>query len=227
MDPSQFFELLSKNLDRSKLRDDTAWIDQLSGFLHAVDWREPAIVALLAFHVAVASLAVAVRGAPNASLVLFLSVCGLVLAARPANDWLGAAGRGRWRRMGFSQNYFDKHGLFAAALFCAPLLLVAFCQMLYALRLASDLLVKVKRREILGARKRAAEGAAAAGGGAGGAAAGAASLGGGGAGGASGAAAAGGADAGAGGGLAADGGGGSGGDGARQRRGAKDAAAAR
>jgi len=171
MDPSQFFDLLSKNLDRSKLRDDTAWLDQLTGFAHAVDWREPAVVALLAFHVAVASLAVAVRGAPNASAALFLAVCGLVLAARPANDWLGAPGRGNWRRAGFSQNYFDARGLFAAALFCAPLLLVALGQMLYALRLASDLLVKVKRREILGARKRAAEAAAA---GAGGAAAAAA-----------------------------------------------------
>jgi len=162
MDVSQFTELLSRNLDRSRLRDDSAFLDQLVGFVHAVDFREPAIVALLAFHVGVAALAVALRRAPNASAALFLGVCGLVLSAASLNEWLGRRGPApaalpNWKRAGFSQNYFDARGAFAAILFCAPLLLVALGQMLYALSLASSLLIKVKRREVLDARRRAAE----------------------------------------------------------------------
>jgi hypothetical protein len=85
-----------------------------------------------------------------------------VLSAAPLNEWLGRRGPApaalpNWKRAGFSQNYFDARGAFAAILFCAPLLLVALGQMLYALSLASSLLIKVKRREVLDARRRAAE----------------------------------------------------------------------
>jgi len=171
--PPELVEMLSRDLDRSMLRDDGNVWSALQGFLHAITWTDPGVRALLALPALFVAGAVALRRRPEASIALFVLLCGAVLAARPANEFLGeksAAREALRRRLGFSQNYFDARGVFAAALYCAPLLAVAFGMMVHALASAASLLVKVKRRELAMQARAAREGAGAPGSGAGGAA---------------------------------------------------------
>ena len=124
MDPS-FLQQLFKDSRKMRKGADTTAYEALMGFYHAVAWRDPGVMALLAFPVAYGLVCLALRNHPTVHIALFLLTCGLSYSAAPVNAFLGA----RWRDFGFSQNYFDKHGVFMSSLFCAPLLLIAFAQM--------------------------------------------------------------------------------------------------
>ena len=55
---------------------ETAW-NQLQAFLHAVDWRERWLTALLCFHAAMAVAALLTRRSDGAQAALFVFVCAL------------------------------------------------------------------------------------------------------------------------------------------------------
>lgn len=172
MDPAFLQKLFADSRKMRKGSDTTAY-EAFMGFYHAVRWRDPGVLALLGFHVVFALTCLLVRRHPNAHIAMFLLACGLCYSATHLNALLAV----HWRDCGFSQNYFDKHGVFMSSLFCAPLLLVVFAQMvrlrwrppagppgcppphthptrphallqLYSLAVSCDLLVKVKRAEL-------------------------------------------------------------------------------
>jgi hypothetical protein len=124
------------------------------GFVHAIDFTERWILALLAFHVAVWLTIVATRAHANAQAVLFLLIAGAICGA----ERLNALGAARWESFA-GQDYFDKHGVFMAVLWGAPLLGDLFLIILLALRSSVTLLVKVKRAELKQNRKAAARSA--------------------------------------------------------------------
>lgn len=116
-------------------RDITAY-EAIMGFYHAVTWSDPGVQAILCFHVlyiVACTCACLCSTGSNVELqgALFLLTCGLVYAASYINSYLSQMeGRvPRWRNFGFTQDYFDKQGVFMAHIYCAPLLLVAFAQM--------------------------------------------------------------------------------------------------
>jgi hypothetical protein len=57
--------------------------------------------------------------------VSFVLICGSVYLAPHLNSLLAA----NWQLLGFSQNYFDSRGVFISAMYSAPLLFIAFLQM--------------------------------------------------------------------------------------------------
>ena len=65
---------------------------RLPGFYHAVDWSEPWLKGLLAFHVTVWVLAIATRRLNDVQIVLLLSICA------PHSPCLCTAGSARVRR---------------------------------------------------------------------------------------------------------------------------------
>jgi len=127
-------------------------------FTSAINFEEPFVRGLFALHAVVLVLVVLLRRVYPAQVTLFVLICVLVGAAEPANRWAAE----NWRSFA-TQNYFDEHGVFTGLMFCAPLLLIGFGQLLGFLYEASSLLIKVKRAEL---RRKAA--ARAAGGGEGG-----------------------------------------------------------
>jgi hypothetical protein len=127
MDPAFLQKLFADSRKMRKGSDTTAY-EAFMGFYHAVRWRDPGVVALLGFHVVFALTCLLVRRHPNAHIGMFLLACGLCYSATHLNALLAV----HWRDVGFSQNYFDKHGVFMSSLFCAPLLLVVFAQMVRA-----------------------------------------------------------------------------------------------
>jgi hypothetical protein len=97
----------------------TSVLPAVRGFVAAVDWGEPLLLALGAFHFTAAAVCVfaAVRGSETTLFVVFCVIGLMVLAVRPLNSLLAD----HWEAIA-TQPYFDPHGVFACAVLAAPLL---------------------------------------------------------------------------------------------------------
>ena len=70
-------------------------------------------------------------------------------------EMLNRLGSEHWASFA-GQNYFDERGVFISVMFSTPLLCAAFFVLLNALLSASQLLIKVKRKELQSKRSRQA-----------------------------------------------------------------------
>ena len=121
-----------------------------AAFISAVDWSEGWIQGLLAFHVCYFLAVVLTYKSYGAQVFLFLLGCALVKASEVGNTYLAA----NWETFS-RQNYFDENGLFVACMWAGPLLFVLVLQAFNFIRMNANLLVKLKRRQLL---ERAKEG---------------------------------------------------------------------
>jgi hypothetical protein len=141
----------------------SAW-EALVGFYNAVSWTERNMLILLAVLALYACIVVRenVRAdkSVNLQIVLFLTTCGSIWVAQYGNAFFAK----HWRAWGWTQNYFDKSGVFVSSVYCAPLCLLAFMQLILSLREAVTLMIVVKRRDLKQkfSESKAAEKAAAA-----------------------------------------------------------------
>lgn len=117
--------------------------DNLMGFFHAIDWKEPWLVCLLAFHVFLLVVTVSSRRNTNFQMLLFLLALAGVYFAERLNRLLG----NNWKRFA-TQNYFDSHGIFLSVLWSGPLLIVAILILVNTLFSLCNLIVKWKRAEL-------------------------------------------------------------------------------
>ena len=88
-----------------------------AAFSSAIDWKETWIKYLLAFHVILLIIIVLTRKRLGVQSGIFFFISILVRLAERINSYCA----NNWRRFA-SQDYFDKNGVFAGALFSAPLL---------------------------------------------------------------------------------------------------------
>jgi hypothetical protein len=152
----KLLDFISSQLDKKDLKATTTLREDFLAFYHAITWSDKGFILLLSFHLLVLFLAISLRRNTDASIALFVLICGSVLAASYINTFFAAE---RWKSTGlFSQNYFDERGNFVSLFFSAPLLLIVFGQMVYSLIVASNLLIKVKRAELRQSRQIAAGG---------------------------------------------------------------------
>jgi len=119
---------------------ETTFYEDAVGFYHAVDWSERWIQALGAFHLVAWLLVFFTRRQNEMQMVLLIVILGLVYSA----EWINKYAAARWDQFA-TQKYFDDRGVFVSVTFCAPLLLLAFCILINALRSAMTLLVEVKK----------------------------------------------------------------------------------
>lgn len=94
------------------------------GFVHAVDWSEYWLQALLATHVVLLLLVIATRRRFWLQVGIFLGISAAVRAAEPLNSFAHE----HWRRFA-RQDYFGRNGTFMAVVYCAPLLLILLVQL--------------------------------------------------------------------------------------------------
>ncbi|EFJ44547.1 hypothetical protein VOLCADRAFT_64706 [Volvox carteri f. nagariensis] len=125
----------------------------LQGFLHAIDWREPWIVSILAFHVLTLVIALVTRKRGAVQLFVFVLAGGVIFNAERLNK-LGAQ---HWEKFA-GQNYFDSTGVFMSAVVSGPQLLVMFIILINYLINCAGMLVEAKKRELIyKAKQRAKE----------------------------------------------------------------------
>uniref|UniRef100_A0A7S3NGQ9 Transmembrane protein 18 n=1 Tax=Aureoumbra lagunensis TaxID=44058 RepID=A0A7S3NGQ9_9STRA len=117
--------------------------EHLEAFVAAINWKETWIRILLASHVVFWLVFFVTRRWPRMQTFLFILITVLVGGAESLNSFCAK----NWKKFA-TQNYFDREGVFAGIMFCAPLLALGFAMLANFLLQASDLLVQVKRREI-------------------------------------------------------------------------------
>ncbi|MED6132535.1 hypothetical protein PIB30_019863 [Stylosanthes scabra] len=117
--------------------------DNFIGFFHAIDWKEPWLIGLVGFHIALLLVTIITRRKTNFQMCLFLlTLAGVYLAER-----LNTVLRMNWE--GFSsQNYFDPNGLFMSVLWSGPLLVIAMIILINTLFSLCYLIVRWKRAEL-------------------------------------------------------------------------------
>ncbi|XP_061344758.1 uncharacterized protein LOC133290654 isoform X2 [Gastrolobium bilobum] len=116
--------------------------ENFMGFFHAIDWKEPWLMGLLAFHVMFLLVVIISRKNTNFQMCLFLLTSGVYLAER-LNDVLGK----NWKSFS-GQNYFDTSGLFMSVLWSGPLLVIAMIILINTLLSLCYLIVRWKRAEL-------------------------------------------------------------------------------
>ena len=119
------------------------------GFLHAVRWNEPWIVALMLFHVACYVAIVRLGRRQLAQVGFFLFLAALTFSTERINGFCAK----RWKAFA-TQNYFDKRGAFASVMLSGPAMVNLVVVLINLLRMMVELLVNAKRAEL---RHRARE----------------------------------------------------------------------
>jgi hypothetical protein len=132
-----------KEMIKNKSKGPETFSEELMAFYHAVDWSERWIQIMLISHLVLFIITVLTRRNVNIQTVIFLLICASVGLAERMNGWCAA----HWQEFS-KQNYFDERGVFTGTLFCAPLLLIAFFQLISILILTSNTLIKAKRMEL-------------------------------------------------------------------------------
>lgn len=121
-------------------------MDHFHAFRAAVNWTEPFILSLMAFHIVVFLLCLW-ASRPTRSLVprvaIMLCIGILVRSAERLNSYAAL----HWQEC-CTQNYFDSKGVFMGLFLCGPLLVDSFLMLVIFLREASQLLVQVKTMEL-------------------------------------------------------------------------------
>ncbi|KAJ4967365.1 hypothetical protein NE237_019214 [Protea cynaroides] len=117
--------------------------ENFMGFFHAIDWKEPWLICLISFHIAVLLVVFIARKNINFQMFLFLMALGGVYFAEKINSLLAQ----NWRSFA-SQDYFDPHGVFISVLWSGPLLIISILILVNTLFNLCVLIVKWKKAEL-------------------------------------------------------------------------------
>lgn len=117
--------------------------DSLRSFVRAVDWTEPWLLGLMAFHASLLLAAVGLRRHANLQFfLLFLAYSGVYLAQK-MNIYLAE----HWKSFA-SRNYFDSAGVFISVVWSGPLIFISIVSVVSSLITLCQLMVKWKRAEL-------------------------------------------------------------------------------
>uniref|UniRef100_A0A0D9WGX6 Uncharacterized protein n=1 Tax=Leersia perrieri TaxID=77586 RepID=A0A0D9WGX6_9ORYZ len=117
--------------------------DSLRAFVRAVDWTEPWLLCLMAFHAILLLTAVGFRKNANFQFfLLFLAYSGVYLAEK-INSYMGK----HWRNIA-SRNYFDRAGVFISVVWSGPLIFISMVIVVSSLITLCRMMVKWKRAEL-------------------------------------------------------------------------------
>ncbi|KAI9289795.1 transmembrane protein 18-domain-containing protein [Umbelopsis sp. AD052] len=112
-------------------------IYQAENFIRAIDWSQPWLIALVAFHVT-SFLALILSRNKHDLLSVFLACL-----SQPLNAFLSS----NWEQFA-SANYFDDSGLFLATVYSLPLIINSILALVLVLRATCTMLVSVKRKQL-------------------------------------------------------------------------------
>jgi transmembrane protein 18 len=128
---------------RSMQHGSSHFWDVTMDFIHAIDWSERWIQAILTIEVALLLTAISWRHTPAVQLVLFAICAVVVVLAEPLNR-LGAE---YWEDFA-RQPYFDKRGGFITGVVLTPLLVIMLvCVVMYLSSVIAEM-VTLKRSQL-------------------------------------------------------------------------------
>jgi len=132
----------------SKQNGPESFWEHLQAFHAAINWSEPFILCLIAFHVLVFSMTIyMLRRQPTTTNLQLLFLAIITITCRMAGR-LNTYGQQHWEEWGITQNYFDSQGFFIATCLCLPLIFICLIVLINMLREAGSLLIQVNRMKI-------------------------------------------------------------------------------
>jgi len=108
-----------------------------------VDFREPWIIGLVAFHCGMLFLSVTTKSRNNVQMLLFSTMLALVYFSDTLNEWAAL----NWNKFSKYQ-YFDSRGFFISTVFSVPLLFNCLFMVGQWLYQARDLMVDVAKVQL-------------------------------------------------------------------------------
>lgn len=118
-------------------------MQQLEQFIRAVDWSQPWLIALFAFHVSSLFTLILSRNNHNVISGLLFFYIFLAMLSQPINSFLS----NNWQSFA-SADYFDESGLFLATVYSLPLIINSIIALILVLRATCTMLVHVKRTQL-------------------------------------------------------------------------------
>ncbi|GFR48364.1 hypothetical protein Agub_g10254, partial [Astrephomene gubernaculifera] len=137
-----------------EFQDSEPFLHVLQGFINAINWREPWIIAILVFHGILLLTALTTRKRTTLQAIMFASAAGTIYVS----ERLNRLGGQHWERFA-TQNYFDPSGVFMSAVVSGPLLLVLLIVLVNYLISCAGMLIQAKKRELLYRAKQRAQAA--------------------------------------------------------------------
>ncbi|CDH49491.1 predicted protein [Lichtheimia corymbifera JMRC:FSU:9682] len=119
------------------------YIAQTIQFFKAIDWSQPWLMALVGFHVICFITTIVLRNHHNALSLYFFLLLGLAAMTQTLNH----LGQTYWNRFS-TVNYFDENGMFIVSVYAFPLIFNGFFTLIFVLKAAANLMVKVKRAQL-------------------------------------------------------------------------------
>ncbi|KAF7992236.1 hypothetical protein HCN44_001561 [Aphidius gifuensis] len=123
--------------------ESTDLIDGVWPFILTIDWRDPWLALLLAFHVAITMTAFMTRNHANFQILLFLVLLLLVYFSENINEIAAS----NWSAFS-KQQYFDSKGLFISIVFSVPILMNCMIMVASWLYQSSQLMTNLKRAQL-------------------------------------------------------------------------------
>lgn len=117
--------------------------DPVLAFVHAVDWTEPWLIGLMAFHIVFVFVVIATRKQGNTQAALFFGALASVYFAERLNSFLLR----HWRSFA-TQPYFDSHGVFISTVWSGPLLLISTLILVNSMVTMTRMMIQWKRAEL-------------------------------------------------------------------------------
>ncbi|CAH1789922.1 unnamed protein product [Owenia fusiformis] len=118
-------------------------IDEIQGilsYLKSINWSEPWLCGLVAFHLIMLFLILVTRRHSNTQMILFFSLLSIAFFSEHINQWASS----NWKLFSKEQ-YFDSNGMFISILFSAPILVNCLIIVAFSLWDMSHLLISVGR----------------------------------------------------------------------------------
>lgn len=111
-----------------------SFLDHVYAFAAAINWKEPFILCLLGFHIFLIVFTITTRKIIPLQAFIFVLIAVFVALSERLNSFA----QENWKEFS-TQDYFDRHGVFTSIMYSAPMLCVAFFQLVSFIFLMASL----------------------------------------------------------------------------------------
>jgi len=119
-------------------------IDGILSYIQSINWNEPWLQGILCLHGFIGSVTIFTRKCTSVQIFLFLFYLSVIYMGERINEKAAL----NWKLFA-TQQYFDSNGLFISVILLGPLLFNCVLMVIFWLMESFEILVKVKRAELI------------------------------------------------------------------------------
>ncbi|KAL0144528.1 transmembrane protein 18-domain-containing protein [Mucor lusitanicus] len=120
-----------------------SYAERTIDFFNAVDWTQPWLMSVMAFHIVCFLVALGLRNKHDALSVYFFVLLGLAALTQPLNH----LGIKHWKSFA-NEAYFDASGIFIVSVYSFPLIFNGFVTLIFILKATVSVLISTKRAQL-------------------------------------------------------------------------------